>query len=177
VLYSHRSTVLHTWASALPDSLGLSAADAVLPVVPMFHVNAWGLPYSACMVGAKLVLPGPAMDGKSLHDLFEAEGVTISAGVPTVWQGLLAHVAGNGLSFSTMRRTVIGGAACPPAMMRTFEDDHQVRVIHAWRMTELSPIGTIGVLKGNQQDLPEAEHRALQSKQGRGIRNGTSAPC
>ncbi|MCB1394435.1 MAG: long-chain-fatty-acid--CoA ligase [Rhodobacter sp.] len=169
VLYSHRSTVLHTWASALPDSLGLSAADAVLPVVPMFHVNAWGLPYSACMVGAKLVLPGPAMDGKSLHDLFEAEGVTISAGVPTVWQGLLAHVTGQGLTFSTMRRTVIGGSACPPAMMSAFEEGHGVQVIHAWGMTELSPIGTIGVLKGHQQALPEVERRATQSKQGRGV--------
>ncbi|MGY6536535.1 MAG: 3-(methylthio)propionyl-CoA ligase [Pararhodobacter sp.] len=169
VLYSHRSTVLHTWASALPDSLGLSAADAVLPVVPMFHVNGWGLPYSACMVGAKLVLPGPAMDGKSLHDLFESEGVTISAGVPTIWQGLLAHVAGNGLRFSTMQRTVIGGSACPPAMMRAFEEEYGVRVIHAWGMTELSPIGTIGVLKGAQRALPEDEQRKIRAKQGRGV--------
>src|SRR5262252_4183741 len=104
-LYSHRSTVLHTWAAALPDSLGCSARDTILPVVPMFHVNAWGLPYVACMVGAKLVFPGPSLDGKSLHDLFESEGVTLSAGVPTVWQGLLAHVDANGLKFSTMRRT------------------------------------------------------------------------
>ena len=119
VLYSHRSTVLHTYASALPDALNLSARDVVLPVVPMFHVNAWGLPYSACMVGARLVLPGPGLDGASLYELFESEQVTLSAGVPTVWQGLLTHVQAKGLEFSTMRRTIIGGSACPPAMMET----------------------------------------------------------
>jgi fatty-acyl-CoA synthase len=169
VLYSHRSTVLHTLASALPDALNLSARDTILPVVPMFHVNAWGLPYSACLVGAKLVFPGPGLDGQSLHELFEAEGVTVSAGVPTVWQGLLAHVQGQGLGFSTMRRTIIGGSACPPAMMDAFEDQHGVQVIHAWGMTELSPIGTVGVLKGHQQTLPVAQRRAIQAKQGRGV--------
>ncbi|HEX5356515.1 MAG TPA: 3-(methylthio)propionyl-CoA ligase [Aquabacterium sp.] len=169
VLYSHRSTVLHTFASSLPDALNLSARDAILPVVPMFHVNAWGLPYSACMVGAKLVFPGPGLDGKSLHELFEAEGVTVSAGVPTVWQGLLAHVSVNGLSFSTMRRTIIGGSACPPAMMSTFEDTYGVEVIHAWGMTELYPIGTVGILKGHQLDLPTEQRRTIQAKQGRGV--------
>jgi acyl-CoA synthetase (AMP-forming)/AMP-acid ligase II len=169
VLYSHRSTVLHTLASALPDALNLSARDVVLPVVPMFHVNAWGLPYSACLVGAKLVLPGPGLDGKSLHELFETEGVTVSAGVPTVWQGLLAHVVGQGLKFSSMRRTIIGGSACPPAMMSAFEDDFGVQVIHAWGMTELSPIGTVGILKGAQLGLPLAQRRATQAKQGRGV--------
>jgi fatty-acyl-CoA synthase len=169
VLYSHRSTVLHTMASALPDALNISARDVVLPVVPMFHVNAWGLPYSACLVGAKLVFPGPGLDGKSLHDLFESEGVTVSAGVPTVWQGLLAHVASNGLSFSTMRRTIIGGSACPPAMMSAFEDTHGVQVIHAWGMTELSPIGTVGILKGPQLKLPVEQRRAIQAKQGRSV--------
>ncbi len=169
VLYSHRSTVLHTFASSLPDALNLSARDTILPVVPMFHVNAWGLPYSACMVGAKLVLPGPGLDGKSLHELFEAEGVTLSAGVPTVWQGLLAHVQSNGLKFRTMKRTIIGGSACPPAMMDTFEDQYGVQVIHAWGMTELSPIGTVGILKAHQQSLPQAQRRAIQAKQGRGV--------
>ncbi len=169
VLYSHRSTVLHTMASALPDALNISARDVVLPVVPMFHVNAWGLPYSACMVGAKLVFPGPGLDGKSLHELFEAEGVTVSAGVPTVWQGLLAHVTSNGLNFSTMRRTIIGGSACPPAMMSAFEDSHGVQVIHAWGMTELSPIGTVGILKGPQLNLPVEQRRAIQAKQGRSV--------
>ena len=169
VLYSHRSTVLHTFASALPDALGLSARDTILPVVPMFHVNAWGLPYSACMVGAKLVFPGPALDGKSLHALFESEAVTVSAGVPTVWQGLLAHVQSAGLQFSTMRRTVIGGSSCPPAMMNAFEQDHGVQVIHAWGMTELSPIGTVGILKGPQMALEPEQQSAIKAKQGRSV--------
>ena len=169
VLYSHRSTVLHTFASGLPDALNLSARDAILPVVPMFHVNAWGLPYSACMVGAKLVFPGPGLDGKSLHELFESEGVTLSAGVPTVWQGPLAHVQGNGLAFSTMKRTIIGGSACPPAMMNTFEDTYGVQVIHAWGMTELSPVGTVCVPKGHQLALPTEQRRAIQAKQGRAV--------
>lgn len=169
VLYSHRSTVLHTYASALPDALNLSARDTILPVVPMFHVNAWGLPYSACMVGAKLVFPGPGLDGKSLYELFEAEGVTLSAGVPTVWQGLLTHVKNQGLRFSTMNRTIIGGSACPPAMMANFEDDYGVQVIHAWGMTELSPVGTVSILKNEQLTLSKEAQRTIQSKQGRSV--------
>ena len=166
VLYSHRSTVLHSLASALPDALNLSARDAILPVVPMFHVNAWGLPYAACMVGAKLVFPGAALDGRSLHTLMEAEGVTLSAGVPTVWQGLLAYLQDTGLALSTMKRTIIGGSACPPAMMRTFEEDFGVQVIHAWGMTELSPLGTVSVPK---TALAPEQQRALQAKQGRAM--------
>lgn len=169
VLYSHRSTLLHSYASALPDALNLSARDTILPVVPMFHVNAWGLPYSACMVGAKLVLPGPGLDGQSLYELFESEGVTLSAGVPTVWQGLLGHVQKHGLRFTTMSRTVVGGAACPPAMLATFEDTYGVQVIHAWGMTELSPLGTVGILKGDQLAWPKEQRRAVQSKQGRAL--------
>jgi len=169
VLYSHRSTVLHTYAVALPDSLDLSARDVVLPVVPMFHVNAWGLPYAACMVGAKLVFPGAALDGRSLHELFEAEQVTLSAGVPTVWQGLLAHVEANELRFTTMRRTVIGGSACPPAMMHAFQNRFGVQVVHAWGMTELSPVGTVCVLKRGQHALPRDERNAVQAKQGRAV--------
>jgi fatty-acyl-CoA synthase len=169
VLYSHRSTVLHTMAVALPDALNVSARETILPVVPMFHVNAWGLPYAACLAGAKLVFPGPALDGKSLHELFENEGVTLSAGVPTVWQGLLAHVEANDLKFTTMRRTVIGGSACPPAMMKSFQQRHGVQVLHAWGMTELSPLGTAGVLKGHQLSLPEGEREAIQAKQGRAV--------
>ena len=168
-LYSHRSTVLHTYAAALPDSLNCSASDTILPVVPMFHVNAWGLPYVACMVGAKLVFPGPWLDGKSLHELFEAERVTLSAGVPTVWQGLLAHVEANDLGFSTMRRTVIGGSTCPPAMMNSFQDKHGVQVIHAWGMTELSPVGTVSALKGKHAALDAGQRRALLAKQGRSL--------
>lgn len=168
-LYSHRSTVLHTYGSALPDALNLSGRDVILPVVPMFHVNAWGLPYAACMVGAKLVFPGPFLDGRSLHDLFEAEGVTLSAGVPTVWQGLLAHVEANNLQFRTMRRTIIGGSACPPAMMRAFQERYRVDVLHAWGMTELSPLGTACVLKAKQLELPPGERLAIQAKQGRAV--------
>jgi acyl-CoA synthetase (AMP-forming)/AMP-acid ligase II len=167
VLYSHRSTLLHTYAAALPDSLNCSGRDVILPVVPMFHVNAWGLPYAACMVGAKLVLPGPFLDGKSLHDLFETEGVTVSAGVPTVWQGLLTHVETNGLHFSTMRRTIIGGSACPPVMMRTFQERYQVAVLHAWGMTETSPVGTVCALKTKHLALDAEAQLAVQYKQGR----------
>ena len=168
-LYSHRSTLLHTYAAALPDALNCSARDAILPVVPMFHVNAWGLPYIGCAVGAKLVYPGPFLDGKSLQDLFETECLKMSALVPTVWQGLLAHVEGNALKFSTMRRTVIGGSACPPAMMRAFQERYDVQVLHAWGMTEMSPIGTVCTMKARQQALGGEERIALQSKQGRAV--------
>ncbi len=167
VLYSHRSTLLHTYAAALPDSLNCSARDTILPVVPMFHVNAWGLPYAACMVGAKLVLPGPALDGESLYELFESEKVTLSAGVPTVWQGLLAYVEATGKTFSTMRRTAIGGSACPAAMMAAFQDRHDVQVLHIWGMTELSPLGTCCVPKAGHLAMGPAEQRVLQAKQGR----------
>jgi acyl-CoA synthetase (AMP-forming)/AMP-acid ligase II len=169
VLYSHRSTVLHAYAACMPDALDFSARDTILPVVPMFHVNAWGLPYIACMVGAKLVFPGPWLDGKSLHELFESEGVTMSAGVPTVWQGLLAHVETHGLKFSTMRRTVIGGSACPPAMMRAFQERYDVQVLHAWGMTEISPLGTACVLKRKQLALDAEARMVVQAKQGRAV--------
>jgi acyl-CoA synthetase (AMP-forming)/AMP-acid ligase II len=169
VLYSHRSTLLHTFAISLPDALNCSARDVILPVVPMFHVNAWGLPYAACMNGSKLVFPGPGLDGKSLYELFESEGVTLSAGVPTVWQGLLGYVEANGLRFSTMRRTIIGGSACPPAMMKAFQDRYDVQVLHAWGMTEMSPVGTVATLKGKQVELGAEQRFALQSKQGRAV--------
>ncbi|GAB4469117.1 MAG: 3-(methylthio)propionyl-CoA ligase [Burkholderiaceae bacterium] len=169
VLYSHRSTILHTYAAALPDALNLSARDVILPVVPMFHVNAWGLPYVAPMVGAKIVLPGPNLDGKSLYELFEAEKVTCSAGVPTVWQGLLAYVEANNLRFSTMKRTVIGGSACPPAMLRTFEERYGVQVLHAWGMTEMSPLGTVCTLKEKHMHMPPEQRYPIQYKQGRAI--------
>jgi fatty-acyl-CoA synthase len=135
----------------------------------MFHVNAWGLPYAACMTGAKLVFPGPGLDGKSLYELFESERVTMSAGVPTVWQGLLSHVEANGLRFSTMRRTVIGGSACPPAMMKTFQDAYDVQVLHAWGMTEMSPVGTVATLKSSHLDQSHEAQFAIQSKQGRAV--------
>jgi fatty-acyl-CoA synthase len=169
VLYSHRSTVLHSYAGALPDAFNCSARDTILPVVPMFHVNAWGLPFMACMVGAKLVLPGPALDGKSLYELIEAEQVTISAGVPTIWQGLLSHVSGRSGAFSSMKRTVIGGAPCPTAMAAQFQKAHQVEVLHAWGMTELSPLGTVCSLKPHQLALPEEARYGIQAKQGRSV--------
>lgn len=168
-LYSHRSTILHAYAAALPDVMCMSARDAILPVVPMFHVNAWGLPYAACMTGAKLVFPGAGLDGKSLYELFESEGVTMAAGVPTVWQGLLNHVQSNQLAFRTMRRTVIGGSACPPAMVRTFEEDYKVHVIHAWGMTELSPLGTVCAFKAKHMDQSAEARQAVQAKQGRAV--------
>jgi acyl-CoA synthetase (AMP-forming)/AMP-acid ligase II len=168
-LYSHRSTMLHTFAAALPDSLNCSARDTILPVVPMFHVNAWGLPYVACMVGAKLVFPGPFLDGKNLHDLFESEGVTVSAGVPTVWQGLLTHIEANNLRFSTMRRTIIGGSACPPAMMRAFQERYDLQVLHAWGMTEISPLGTACTFKPKHLAMSAEERLAVQAKQGRAV--------
>ncbi|UCH47608.1 MAG: fatty-acid--CoA ligase [Betaproteobacteria bacterium] len=167
VLYQHRSTILHAYAECMPDALGLSAADAVLPVVPMFHVNAWGLPYSCAMAGAKLVFPGAGMDGASLHELMETEKVTVSAGVPTIWMGLLAHLKQNNAKFSTLSRTVIGGSACPPAMIRSFEEDYGVHVLHAWGMTEMSPLGTVCTFKNKHQDLDNEQKLALLNKQGR----------
>jgi fatty-acyl-CoA synthase len=168
-LYSHRSTVLHAYGGAMPDALNLSARDSVLPVVPMFHVNAWGLPYIAAMTGAKLVFPGAALDGKSVYDLIEAEGVTLAAGVPTVWLGLLNHMAQHGLRFSTLNRTVIGGSACPPAMIASFKNEHNVTVLHAWGMTEMSPLGTVCNLKLAQTKLDEAGQMAVLVKQGRAV--------
>ena len=168
-LYSHRSTTLHAYAAALPDVMSLSARDAVLPVVPMFHVNAWGIPYSAALTGCKVVFPGPALDGKSVHDLIEAEGVTFAAGVPTVWQMLLNHVKSAGLKFSTLRRTVIGGSACPPAMITAFQDEYGVSVLHAWGMTEMSPLGTLCTLKNKHLQMGKDEQMHILQKQGRAI--------
>jgi 3-(methylthio)propionyl---CoA ligase len=168
-LYSHRSTTLHAYAAALPDVMGLSARDSVLPVVPMFHVNAWGIPYSAALTGCKLVFPGPAMDGKSIYELIEAEKVSYAAGVPTVWQMMLGHMKPAGLKFSTLKRTVIGGSACPPAMIHAFQEDYDVEVLHAWGMTEMSPLGTLNTLKNKQLSLPQDEQMKIRLKQGRAI--------
>ncbi|MBN3850886.1 fatty-acid--CoA ligase [Paraburkholderia sp. Ac-20342] len=168
-LYSHRSTVLHALGASLPDAMCLSARDSVLPVVPMFHVNAWGIPHAAPLTGAKLVLPGKDLDGKSLYELMERERVTYSAGVPTVWLGLLNYLREAGVKFSSLERTVIGGSACPPAMLRTFEDDYGVQVIHAWGMTEMSPLGTLSKLTWEQSQRPVAEQRKLLEKQGHTI--------
>jgi fatty-acyl-CoA synthase len=168
-LYSHRSTMLHAYAAALPDALDLSARDVILPVVPMFHVNAWGLPYSCAATGAKLVFPAHHLDGKSLHGLFESEGVTMSAGVPTVWLGLLNYMKEQKLKFTTLKGVVIGGSACPPAMIRAFQDDYGVKVLHAWGMTEMSPLGTVNTFKEKHARWKKENRDALQGKQGRAI--------
>jgi 3-(methylthio)propionyl---CoA ligase len=169
VLFSHRSTMLHAMAGAAADVLGICSRDCVLPVVPMFHVNAWGLPYLMPMVGAKIVFPGAQLDGKSIYELFEQEKVTFSAGVPTVWQMLLSHMDANKLTFSSMKRTVIGGSACPPAMLDAFRERYGVVVNHAWGMTEMSPIGTYGTLKGKHADADWPTQRAILLKQGRAV--------
>jgi 3-(methylthio)propionyl---CoA ligase len=168
-LYSHRSTILHAYAAALPDVMCLSARDSVLPVVPMFHVNAWGIPYSAALTGAKLVFPGAAMDGKSIYELLEAEKVSYAAGVPTVWQMLLGHMKANNLRFSSLKRTVIGGSACPPAMIHAFREDYGVEVLHAWGMTEMSPLGTLCTLKNKHLSMSPEEQMKIRLKQGRAI--------
>ncbi|EIT71065.1 MULTISPECIES: 3-(methylthio)propionyl-CoA ligase [Hydrocarboniphaga] len=167
VLYSHRSTVLHALACIQPDVMNLSARDVVLPAVPMFHVNAWGLPYSALMVGAKLVLPGPNLDGASLHRLCDDEGVTLSAGVPTVWLGFRQHLQKIQSKPSTLKRVLVGGSACPPSLMQAFDDEYGVSILHLWGMTELSPVGTVNTLKLKHQDLPDAQRHDLLAKQGR----------
>ena len=168
-LYSHRSTIIHAYGSALPDALNLSARDVVLPVVPMFHVNAWGLPYACALTGAKLVFPSQHLDGKSLHELFEKEEVTVSAGVPTVWLGLLNYMKEQKLRFTTLKRVVIGGSACPPAMLRMFQDEYGVAVLHAWGMTEMSPLGTVCTFKAKHLKMPAEERTKLQHKPGRAI--------
>jgi fatty-acyl-CoA synthase len=167
VLFSHRSTVLHAMAVCLPDAKGYSAQSVILPIVPMFHVNAWGIPYSAPLVGAKLVFPGAGLDGKSLYELFESEGVLSSAGVPTVWLGLIQYMKQNNLKFSTFKQTTIGGSACPAAMIQTLRDDFGVSVAHGWGMTEMSPVGTIGSPKAKHINLSADERFALSLKQGR----------
>ncbi len=169
VLYSHRSTVLHSFAVCAGDGLGLSSRDVVLPVVPMFHVNSWGIPYAAAMCGAKLVLPGAGMDGASLYELLDSEKVTLSAGVPTVWLMLLDYLAAGNRRLRHMKRTVIGGSAAPRSMIETFERDYDVRVIHAWGMTEMSPLGTVGNMKPALADAPLEERLPFQLKQGRGV--------
>jgi len=166
VLYSHRSTVLHAFASNTLDCVGYSARDVVLPVVPMFHVNAWGSPYGA-MSGARMVMPGPGLDGESLVNLIENYGVTLAMGVPTIWLGLLGHAKKSGAKLESLKRTVIGGSACPPSMIDTFRDDYGVETIHAWGMTEMSPLGSTNMPLSKHADLPATEQRKLRENQGR----------
>ena len=169
VLYSHRSTVLHSYAICMADALALSGADVIIPVVPMFHVNAWGVPYAAAMVGAKLVLPGPGLDGKNLLELITTEGVTSLLGVPTVWMNLLTHLKSAGQTLTTVKKVVIGGSACPPSMVEAFEREHNARVIHAWGMTETSPLGTANLMLPKHEALPYDETLKIKLKQGRPI--------
>ena len=170
VLYSHRSTVIHAYAAVAPDTLNLSNRDCVLPVVPLFHVNAWGIPYSALIVGAKLVFPGPRMgDGEALFGLLDSEQVSLALGVPTVWLALLQYAASAGKRLDKLQRTVIGGAAVPESMIREFEKDHDVAVIQGWGMTEMSPLGTANTPKFDTELLSEDERFALATKAGRAI--------
>ncbi|MEJ8825511.1 3-(methylthio)propionyl-CoA ligase [Variovorax humicola] len=168
VLYSHRSTMLHAYGFGLPDAGNLSGMDVVLAVVPMFHANSWSIPYAAPMVGAKLVLPGARLDGASVAKLLAEEDVTLAAGVPTIWSMLLTHIQQNNLKFPHFKRTLIGGAACPASMIEAF-DDLGVEVVHAWGMTETSPLGTLCSFKRKHAGLGKAEKLALRLKQGRPV--------
>ena len=154
VLYSHRSTVLHAYAVNMADVFGLRASDRVMPVVPMFHVNAWGCPFAAPMVGASLILPGRHLDGASLTALMNEERVTMSAGVPTIWLGLLTHLRTTGQRLDTVKSLVIGGSACPPMLIDAFQNEYGIRVDHAWGMTEMSPLGTYNAPKAGEETMP-----------------------
>lgn len=169
VLYSHRSTVLHAWASLHTGALGITRDTVILPVVPMFHVNAWGTPYAAAMSGAKFVLPGPGMDGKNLHELIAAEKATLLLGVPTVWLGLLTYLDSINAKLDSVKQAVVGGSAAPLAMIRAFDEKHDVFLIHAWGMTETSPLGTVNAPTTELMSLPAEERYKRQLKQGRPI--------
>jgi fatty-acyl-CoA synthase len=168
-LFSHRSTVLHAFESCRSDGVAVSMHDSICPVVPMFHANAWAMPYAAAMSGAKLVFPGAALDGKSLFELFEAERVTCSVGVPTIWLALLKYLDDSKQRPSTLKRTLIGGSAVPLAMIKEFEERYGVEVIQGWGMTELSPVGTLSTLKPRIAALPLGERYRYKAKQGRPI--------
>ncbi|MBI4763242.1 MAG: long-chain-fatty-acid--CoA ligase [Deltaproteobacteria bacterium] len=169
VLYSHRSTVLHSYCVCSVDGLGLSGSDTVMPIVPMFHANAWGNPYGAAMCGAKMVFPGEKMDGQSIFELLDQEKVTLTLAVPTVWLMLLQYLRETGRKLPFLKRVVIGGSAPPKSMIRTFEEEYGVQVYHGWGMTEMSPLGTVGNLKLKHQGLPYEERMNIKSKQGRAI--------
>jgi len=166
-LYGHRSTVLHAFALCASNNVGIGVHDVLCPIVPMFHVNAWGIPYAAAMAGAKLVFPGPRLDGASLQELFQAEGVTCALGVPTVWLGLLQHLEATGKRIDSVKRVTCGGSAVPISMIRTFAERYGVTLIHGWGMTEMSPVGSLSIPKPKQlAEGPEAEY-AVRARQGR----------
>lgn len=167
VLYSHRSNMLHSLIGLQRDVMGLSANDVILPVVPMFHANAWGIVFSAPAVGARIVMPGARMDGAAIHELLETEKVTFSAAVPTVWGMLLQHLESTGERLSTLKRVVIGGSAVPRGILETFEDKYGVEIIHAWGMTEMSPMGSLGTLPPEAEGATREERIAMKLKQGR----------
>lgn len=167
VLYSHRSSVLHAMALSMPDVSALSAKDVLLPVVPMFHVNAWGTPYAAALTGCSLILPGPNLDGDSLVKLIDEYKVTLSLGVPTIWQSLLAAAKKSGSRLTSMTRTIVGGAACPPSVIKTFREDFNCDAIHGWGMTETSPLGTMNQIKAKHKSLSDDEMNKLRESQGR----------
>ena len=167
VLYSHRSNFIHTLLTMQTDVMGASVKEVILPVVPMFHANAWGVAFSGPAAGAKMVMPGARMDGASVHELLETEGVTFSAAVPTVWQMLLQHLRSTNGKITTLKKVVIGGAACPESLIRAFRDDYGVDVLHAWGMTETSPLGTLGSLPPEIASLPFDEQVPFRLKQGR----------
>jgi acyl-CoA synthetase (AMP-forming)/AMP-acid ligase II len=168
-LYSHRAIVLNAMTGCMPGVMSLSPKETVLPVVPMFHINAWCIPYAAPMGGARLVLPGPRLDGASLYELMETEKVTVSAGVPTIWLALMQHVEQNGLHFSTMRRTAVGGSAMPAALIARFADEYNVEVRHGWGMTETTAVATMSCLAPKHMDLPPVEQHAVIAKQGKSV--------
>jgi fatty-acyl-CoA synthase len=170
VLYDHRSTILHAYGTLAIDVAGMSSRDVVLPVVPFFHVNAWGVPYSALMAGAKLVLPGPKMgDGEALYALMDGEDVTMALGVPTVWLALLQYTEQAGKRLDKLERSLVGGAAVPRAMIEAFRDKHGVELRQGWGMTETSPIGTVNTIKAGLDGLSKEEQLDLSTKAGRGI--------
>ncbi len=166
VLYSHRSNVLHAMIAALPDAMGVSSRDTILPVVPMFHANAWGLAQSGPMVGAKLVMPGGKMDGPSIYELLDSEKVTFTAAVPTVWLMLLQYLEETGKKLPYLKKVVIGGSACPRAMTKKFQENYDVEVIHAWGMTEMSPLGSLGTMKPETAGMTGDAKLDVQEKQG-----------
>ncbi|MDW6020947.1 long-chain-fatty-acid--CoA ligase [Mesorhizobium sp. BAC0120] len=166
VVYSHRANVLHAMMIAMPDAMGLSSRDTVMPVVPMFHANCWGLAQATPMVGAKLVMPGSRMDGASIYELLDTEKVTVTAAVPTLWLMLLQHLEETGKKLPYLKKVLIGGSACPRAMTRKFQDDYDVEVIHAWGMTEMTPVGTLGTMKPQYMDLEGEARLDVKEKQG-----------
>lgn len=167
VLYSHRSNVLHALLAVQADAMGLKSTDCVLPVVPMFHANAWGITFSAPMSGAKIVMPGMKMDGDSICELLTTEEVTFTAAVPTVWLMLLQYLEKTGKKIDHLKRVVIGGSAAPRSMIDVFEREYGVEVRHAWGMTEMSPLGTLGSFKAGMETLSHEEKLDIKVKQGR----------